>query len=291
MKRILLLAILTQTLTFCSREVEETKEELSPEQFQASIYRSITADNSHALLGDPTTSNLNDFNNYYLNKVGYTMSYCERKGVPNWVSWHLDASWLGSQARTDNFRADNSLPASFFKVNEKMYSSSGFDRGHLCPSADRTRNYSLNDETFLMSNMIPQAPKNNRTTWEGFESFLRTQVKTSNMEVYITAGGMGVGGTGDKGGITNFLANGRISVPKSTWKIALLIPKGNNDLKRIDANTQIIAINIPNNQNITSEWQDYVTTVNQLEADLGYKFFKNVPTAISDVLKAKKYPN
>ncbi|WP_428224459.1 DNA/RNA non-specific endonuclease [Flavobacterium sp.] len=291
MKRILLLAILSQTLTFCSREVEEPKAALSPEQFQASIYRSTIADNSHALLGDPTTSNLKDFNNYYVNKVGYTMSYCERKGIPNWVSWHLDSSWLGATDRSNDFRADASLPSSFFKVDQNMYASTGFDRGHMCPSADRTKSFALNSETFLMSNMVPQAPKNNRTTWEGLEAFLRTQVTTKGMEVFITAGGMGVGGTGTNGGITNFLANGRISVPNSTWKIALLIPKGNGDLKRIDTNAEIIAVNIPNNQNITSSWKDYITTVKQLEVDLGYKFFKNIPIAISTALKEKKYAN
>ncbi|WP_255412675.1 DNA/RNA non-specific endonuclease [Chitinophaga sp. S165] len=39
------------------------------------------------------------------------------------------------------------------------------DRGHNCPSADRTST-TANSSTFLMTNMIPQAPQNNQQTWE-----------------------------------------------------------------------------------------------------------------------------
>jgi endonuclease G len=33
---------------------------------------------------------------------------------------------------------DNYLPPSFYQVQTSDYSGSGYDRGHMCPSADRT---------------------------------------------------------------------------------------------------------------------------------------------------------
>ena len=67
-----------------------------------------------------------------------------------------------STARQDNFAADASLPSSWYYVGSTSYSGSGFNRGHNCPSADRTGSVADNTATFLMSNMMPRAPTNNQ---------------------------------------------------------------------------------------------------------------------------------
>jgi endonuclease G len=71
------------------------------------------------------------------------------------VSWHLATNWIGSAARQDDFRADPNLPAGWYRPGATSYSGSGFDRGHKCPSADRTSSVADNSATFLMSNMMP----------------------------------------------------------------------------------------------------------------------------------------
>lgn len=103
-------------------------------------------------------------NNYLLEKEEYVMSYSRDKGTANWVSWHLDEAWMGSASRQDDFREDTSLPAGWYQVSETDYQYSGFDRGHMCPSADRTLSVDDNSNTFFMTNMMPQAPNNNRNT-------------------------------------------------------------------------------------------------------------------------------
>jgi endonuclease G len=99
--------------------------------------------------------------NYLLTKKQYTLSYNRDQGKPNWVSWHLSNAWLGSTARQNNFAPDNELPGGWYQVSSTSYSGSGFDRGHNCPSADRTRSVADNSATFLMTNMMPQSPQNN----------------------------------------------------------------------------------------------------------------------------------
>lgn len=99
-------------------------------------------------------------NNYLMIKTQYTLSYSRDKGKPNWVSWHLSSAWLGSNARQDNFAAAASLPSSWYHVGSTSHS--GFDRGHNCPSADRTGSVADNTVTFLMTNTMPQAPRNNQ---------------------------------------------------------------------------------------------------------------------------------
>ena len=85
-------------------------------------------------------------------------------------------------------------PSDWYRVQSFDFSGSGFDRGHMVPNADRDKETSIpiNQATFLMSNMLAQAPDNNQGPWADFESYLRTLLPAD--EVYIVAGGAGSGG-------------------------------------------------------------------------------------------------
>src|SRR5665213_1088824 len=119
-------------------------------------------------MGNPSgaTTNTSFPNNYLMTKTQYSLSYNNSYGTPNWVSWHLSTAWLGSTDRCDCFTSDASLPSSFYHVTTSNYTNSGFDRGHQCPSGDRTGDATDNAATFLMTNMMPQAPNLNEVTWE-----------------------------------------------------------------------------------------------------------------------------
>jgi endonuclease G len=117
------------------------------------------------------------------------------------VSWHLDRSWLGTAERQDDFREDNSLLEGWHRVQPTDYSLSGFDRGHHVPSADRTKTVEDNSSTFLMTNIIPQAPNHNRQLWENLERYCRNLAEQGS-ELYIVMGSYGTGGTGSSGFMT-----------------------------------------------------------------------------------------
>jgi len=171
------------------------------------------------------------------------------------VSWHLSVAWLGSTARQDNFAAAASLPSSWYHVGSTSYSGSGFDRGHNCPSADRTGSVADNSATFLMSNMMPQAPTNNQQTWAGLENYARTLVNAGN-ELYIIAGSYGKGGTGSNGTATT-IDQGRVTVPSNCWKVIVVLPVGTSDVSRITSSTRVIAVNMPNINSINTAWGGY----------------------------------
>jgi endonuclease G len=245
----------------------------------------------HLVMGNPSnaTTDVNNPLNYLLPKNQYVMSYNRDRAIPNWVSWHLDSSWLGSAPRQDDFRPDESLPADWYRVTQFSYSGSGFDRGHHTPSADRTRSIPDNSATFLMTNMMPQAPGNNQGPWERLESYSRTLVGQGN-ELYIVMGGVGTGGTGDNGFATT-VDNGRVTVPAQTWKVIMVLPVGENDVSRVTANTRTIAVLMPNNTNIRpDEWQKYLTTVDIVESITGYDFFSNVDPAIQAQIESRIDP-
>jgi endonuclease G len=242
----------------------------------------------HLTMGNPSNAvvDVNQPNNYLLDKTQYAVGYSRDKGRPNWVSWHLDSTWLGSTPRQDDFRNDTTLPAGWYQVQATDYSGSGFDRGHHTPSGDRTNTVASNSATFLMSNMMPQAPDNNQGPWESLESYCRTLV-SSGSELYIIAGGSGSGGTGSNGGTTFTVASGHVSVPSQTWKVIIVLPTGTNDVSRVTTSTRTIAVIMPNTQGIrTVPWRNYRVSVDQVEALTGYDFFSSVPTSIQSTIES-----
>jgi hypothetical protein len=143
----------------------------------------------------------------------------------------------------------------------------------------------INQATFLMTNMIPQAPDNNQGPWANMENYLRTLLPAN--ELYIIAGGAGDGGTGSSGRMSTF-AGGKIAVPAVTWKVALVIPKASgDDVSRVSAATRTIAVILPNTQGIRNvNWLTYMTTVDEVEALTGYDFYENLPDAVENSVEA-----
>ncbi|MFL6229228.1 MAG: Ig-like domain-containing protein [Pyrinomonadaceae bacterium] len=251
----------------------------------------------HLTMGNPScgtqdgcaTADTNHPNNYLMMKPTYALSYNRDKGTPNWVSWHLDNSWYGTLSRVDTFRADPAVPADWYRVQATDFFLTGFDRGHMTPNADRDNQnrVPINQETYLMSNMVPQAPDNNQGPWANMENYLRSLTDAGN-ELYIVSGPAGVGGTGSNGGTTTTIADGHVTVPASTWKVVLVLPKQDgDDVSRVTAATRTIAVIMPNVQGIRNDdWTKYIVSVDQVEALSHYDFFSNLPDAIENSIEA-----
>ena len=230
-------------------------------------------------LGNPSsaTSNPTDHHHYLIQRDQYALDYSDANGEPNWVSWDLTAADIGSSGRS-NFLQDTTLPAGFYQVLTTDYSGSGYDRGHMCPSADRTVTAADNQVVFYMSNMVPQAPDNNQGVWANFENYCRDLANAGN-ELLITSGPGGFGGS--------YLPSGAAAIPGEVWKIVVVVPAGSGAAtSRITTATRVIAIKIPNTAGVRSDpWQKYITSVAQIEADTGYTFFTNLAPATAAVLR------
>lgn len=242
----------------------------------------------HLTMGNPShaVSDTAFPDNYLMTRTQYLLSYNRSKATPNWVSWHLSTFWLGTADRTGSFYSDTTLPSGWYRVKSGDYTNSGFDRGHLCPSADRTATDEDNKATFYLTNIVPQAPDNNQGPWKILEDYCRTLAKQGN-ELYIIAGGYGQGGTGSVSTATT-IANGKITVPNRTWKVIIILPEGMDDVCRVTTETRIIAVDMPNEQGIRSiSWGNYRVSVDSIESKTGYDFFSTVPDAVESVIEGK----
>lgn len=212
----------------------------------------------------------------------YVLSYSDTRKTANWACWQLVARDIGRVAR-GSFGADPDLPKGFARVQFGTYTGSGFDRGHLVPSKDRSATEADNDAVFLMTNIVPQAPKCNQGAWERFERYCR-ELADEGKELYLAAGPHGVGGTGADG---KKLTIGRnvpfVTVPASVWKVALVVDKGRNPTK----DSRAIAVWVPNDQTVTDDWTTYRVSVAEVEKKTGLKFWPLVPSETAAALKER----
>jgi endonuclease G, mitochondrial len=107
-------------------------------------------------------------NNQLVLRPQFAASWNASKRIPNWVSWRLVASDIGDTERSQ-FYSDPEIST----PSPKDYTRSGYDRGHLCPSKDRSDTPENNKATFTMLNIFPQSPDCNRGPWEKAERFER----------------------------------------------------------------------------------------------------------------------
>jgi endonuclease G, mitochondrial len=244
-------------------------------------------DNENLVMGNPSNAKADaetSPDNFLVARKQFVLSYNNSQKIPNWVSWHLNKEWIGTTGRRGVFRPDDQLPDSWYHVTPADYSETGFDRGHMGPSGDRTKTFEDNNALFVMSNIVPQAPDNNRNTWERLESSCR-DLAAQGHELYIIGGPAGAGGTGSKGFRTTLNAHRRIRVPSVTWKVILVLPEGANDVSRVDKNTRTIAVIVPNHQGLDPDWKQYRHSVREVEELTGYNFFSNVSQDVQDAIE------
>ncbi len=234
-------------------------------------------------LGNPSgaTADTSNHTHYLIQKAQYALDYNDTTHEPNWVSWSLTSNDVGGSGRSPDFFVDTGLPAGFYQVLTTDYSGSGYDRGHMCPSADRTVTRADNDVTFFMSNMVPQTPDNNQGIWASFENYCRTLAAAGN-EVLITSGTSGFTGS--------TVASG-VAIPGYTWKVVVVVPLGPGAaVDRIVANSgavRVIAIKVPNIAGIRgTPWENFVTSPAQIQSDTGFTFFTALPAPIAAAFRA-----
>jgi endonuclease G len=235
----------------------------------------------HTTLGIPSPTSATDPNSFLSVKAEYALSYNASRKVPNWVSWQLNTAYLGAFGRQNDYRPDDTFPITEAQASLADYSGSGYDRGHMCPSADRTLTALANSHTFYLTNMIPQASNNNQGAWAVLENESRTLVR-SGKELFIISGGTFSAGS-------NTIGNG-LRVPDQTFKVIAVLDAVGQGAAAVTASTRVIAVLMPNEDDqisMDADWRDFRVSVDTIEAMTGYDFLSDVPPAVQAVIEAR----
>jgi len=226
--------------------------------------------------GNPSnaTADVSNRNNFLVFKRSFAFSYNNDRGTVNWIAWRTTINDLGESLPRPQFAPDPNLPLTFKKITPTDYSSSGYDRGHMVPSADRFGDPLSNNETFLMTNVVPQSADLNQYVWEKLERYARGIVRRGS-DVYTIAGVYGEA----------MRIKGRLTAPTNCWKIIVVLPPGGSVLS-VEEGTRVIAVDIPNQSGIKGiYWQKFRVPVREIEQKTGLDIFSDLPRPMQDRLE------
>lgn len=219
--------------------------------------------------------------------VNYSIEWDCQKKAQRWTCYQMYASNSTANWKRDNwksvspwygdpFQEDTSIPAQY-RTTLADYRGSGYDRGHICPSADRLNSKDVNEQTFYMSNMHPQINSFNTGVWATMENQLRAwNTNTFRDTLYVVKGG-----TIDtnKGQVLTYTKSG-IIVPKYFF-MAVVCKKGSN--------YKAIAFWAEHTKSTSKEkLTPHMMSVDELEQKTGIDFFCNLPDDIENKIEAVK---
>ena len=242
-------------------------------------------------MGGVTTSDLFYHTFYYgaesESNRNYTVCYDKGKMTTYWVAYPLNSSHIGSNGRTDVWTyVDSSILAEKYQPNivsgSYRSSSSGgtnnYSRGHLLPSASRTATSTMNEQTFITVNQVPQIHTDfNGGVWMYLESAVRDAINGKTIFVVTgTALQKGNGQTEEIGTMAKtYDRNGKeIPVPRYFYKVLLKVNSTTNP-------TSASAIGFwMTNEAHDNAYEPYAVSVDEIEGKTGIDFFPNLTDAL-----------
>lgn len=180
---------------------------------------------------------------------GMNVSFNPWLHIPNWVAWELTASEAnGQEPRAERFACDESVAGC---PTPKDYLRSGYDRGHMAPAADMKWDTEAMEQSFLMTNICPQAKSLNTGAWKRLEEKCRTWAEIDS-SIVIACGPI----VTDK--INKHIGDTKVAVPQRFFKviaspyakppraIGFIMPNG-----KVKGGMQACAVSVDSIENIT----------------------------------------
>ncbi len=201
-------------------------------------------------------------------------------GHAQWVSWTVSDSDLGSVSRSKEFYPESQLPRSnCIHPQPEDYSGSGFDRGHMAPSGDRTASRESNNAVFSMANIVPQAPQVNQKGWNDLENWTRGRVR-EGFDAIVFAGAAGNTGT---------MPGSGINLPELTWKVVALVPAGQSLGTQASQEPQVFGVIFPNQLNrAPMPLSEAFVSVDKIEEVTGFDLLSGLDQEIQKRIEQRK---
>ena len=215
--------------------------------------------------------------------INYSLEWdCDKK-AQRWSCYEMDASnsvvnwkrsqWDNTSWHGDPFQIDPDIPEAY-RTTKDDYFNSGYERGHICPSADRQNSKDANEQTFYLSNMQPQVHDFNVGVWLTMENRLHN---TWNRSTYRDVLYVCKGGTIDNASQIATYAKNKLLVPKYFFAAILAVKNGQY---------KAIGLWFEHKKNSDKNLSNYVVSIDELEKLTGIDFFCNLPDNIEDKVEA-----
>ena len=204
-----------------------------------------------------------------LRREGYTTSYNSSTRLPNWVAWMLTAEHTQGKHKRGGIDFQEDMEAEGPRAVDWDYYNSGYDRGHMCPSADNKWSRKAQEQSFLFTNICPQVHNLNAGDWNEMEMQCRKWAKQWG-SVRIVCGPILYKAK------HKTIGKNKVVVPEAFFKVVLCME---GEPKAIG----FIYKNAPGNR----PKGEYVNSVDQVERITGIDFFPALPDDVEKAVEAK----
>lgn len=200
---------------------------------------------------------------------GFVVCYNTTRLIPDWVAYELTAEELsGEVPRARGFSMDLDYKAP--QAMREDYSYSGWDKGHMAPSADMKWSQVAMNESFYLTNICPQDPVLNGRDWHTLEKYVRGWAsKFGSVWVvcgpYVTVNASGT------------IGERKVTVPDGFFKAVL---------RREGKEWHSIAFLFTNDSS-KQPVRDAVVSVNEVEALTGLDLFTNLKRRIEEKVESQ----
>lgn len=229
--------------------------------------------------------------------INYSVEWDSEKRSQRWSCYQMYAAnriqvtkryYADSSKGQMQYPYDPGLPANEYFSSDPFWGS-GYDHGHICPSADRLYSVSANIQTFYLTNMQPQYNRFNAGLWEKMEEKLRSWISTGSRKedtLYVCKGGT-IDVVDSEGGVKDpvlaTLSSGLI-VPK--YFFMALLRKSSTGYKGLAFWAEHL-----NDDRSNDPLTDYVISIRELERRTGIDFFCNLPDKIEEEVETMSIEN
>ena len=210
--------------------------------------------------------------------INYSVEWDCQKKAQRWSAYQMNRTT--SRQNTTRYRSDTNqypsdplLPDNLY-LSQDCFWNSGYDHGHICPSADRLYSAEANYQTFFLTNMQPQNHQFNgseNSPWYRLESQVRTWANATTTENLFVV----KGGTIEDNQIFPNKIKGEMRIPRYFF-VALLL-KNSEGYKAIGFWMEHKS-SYPTMEPLAS----YAVNIRELEDLTGIDFFCNLPDDIEN---------
>lgn len=148
---------------------------------------------------------------------GFVVKYDTAHRVPSFVVHRIIplqiSDSVGIKAKRKNRFWIDQFNLADYSATSQDYSKSGYDRGHHAPAGDFVYSQTLNDESFVYTNISPQNAKLNRGVLAKLEGRIREKVLNCNCAAYV------ITGTYFQGAQNDMIGGNKVGVPTHIYKI------------------------------------------------------------------------
>ena len=210
----------------------------------------------------------------------YTVFYDTFMMTPLWTAYPLERGHMGSYKRPSSWSYNPNINEKYqIKVTGGIYSGNTYSRGHMCPNGSRNGNTTMQEQTFYVTNQVPQIQNSfNSGIWSSLEGAVQGVAKSMNEEIYVVTGV--AFNKGAESPTINYTSprdasSQRVPIPNYFYKLVLRVKTSGGTV------TDAVCVAFWFEHKAYSDsYANYTVSVDEVEAWTGFDFFVNLPSEI-----------